>query len=79
MNRNENCLDNAIFDCDKVEALMKSFEKTYICGEYLCADIEKANYIESAFYALWDAFNKVRSDLDQMADEKASAAAQRLK
>lgn len=67
MNKN---LTEAIFDCNKADALMYAIEAAYIVmGDSAEGKLDKIDRAEHAFYALWDAIHKVQDDLECMAAE----------
>lgn len=67
MNKN---LTNALFDIEKVEAIMYAIESTYLNIETIPEEYEKAERGVNAFYALWDAIHKVADDLDRLAGDE---------
>lgn len=68
MNRN---LEKAVFDIEKVEALMYAIESSFLGIEVMPEEREKADKAIYAFYALWDSIKIVAKDIDRLAgDEK---------
>jgi len=66
MNKN---LNEAIFDIAKVDAMLFSIEKAYICREDMPGDQKRLDRGTYAFYALWDAVRRVTEDLDRLSGD----------
>jgi len=66
MNQN---LNKAMFDIAKVDSLMYAIEKTYFDFEVAPEEHERMDRAAYAFYALWDAINRVADDLYQLAGD----------
>ncbi len=62
-------LEDAVFDIAKVDALMYSIEKAYLNLEVMPEDRERMDRGTYAFYALWDAIQKVADDLDRLSGD----------
>lgn len=63
-------IEKAIFDLDKVDALMYAIENSCLDLEVMPGSMEKFNRGTGAFYALWDAIHKVAEDLDRLAGDE---------
>lgn len=61
-------LMKAMFDLEKVDALMHSAEM-YLTIEVLPEDKELADRGGYLFYAIWDAIQRVSEDLEQLAGD----------
>lgn len=59
-------LEKAVFDCNKVDALMYAYEAAFLCDANDGTDTEMKNRAEHAFYAIWDAIHTVQNDLEDM-------------
>lgn len=67
MNKN---LSKALFDIEKVNAVMYAIEATYLTVEVVPEELDKADKAVHAFYALWDSIKAVQSDLEILAGDE---------
>ena len=63
MNRN---VERAQLDIEKVDAVMKAIENTYLDLEVVPDEAEKYDSAVTAFYALWDLVGQVREDINRL-------------
>lgn len=63
-------VENAIFDLDKVDALMYVIEHSCLSIEVMPGYQKQYDRGTCAFYALWDAIHKVAVDLSDIANEQ---------
>lgn len=63
MNRN---VERAQLDIEKVDAIMKAIENTYLDLEVVPDEAEKYDSAVTAFYALWDLVGQVREDINRL-------------
>lgn len=63
MNRN---VERAQLDIEKVDAVMKAIENTYLDFEVVPDETEKYDSAVTAFYALWDLVGQVREDINRL-------------
>ena len=64
MNKN---LQKALFDIEKVIAIMDAIEAAYLTIEVVPEELERANKAVNAFYALTDLVEEVQNDLENLA------------
>ena len=65
MNQN---LNKAIFDIEKVDALMHSAEDA-LTIDVMPEERERADRAAYLFYALWDAIHQVKDDLEKLSGD----------
>ena len=63
-------IQKAIFDIDKVDALMFAIEGSCLSLEVSPESMRQYDRGTGAFYALWDAIRKVADDLDELAADE---------
>ncbi len=63
MNKN---VERAQLDIEKVDAVMKAIENTYLDLEVVPDEAEKYDNAVTAFYALWDLLGQVREDINRL-------------
>lgn len=68
MNRN---LEKAVFDIEKVDALMYAIESSFLDIEVMPEEREKADKAAFAFYTLWDSIRTVAGDIDRLAGDES--------
>lgn len=66
MNKN---LTEAIFEIEKVEAILATVEKLYLDFDVLPEEKKRLDQGVYVFYALWDAVKKVADDLDKLSGD----------
>lgn len=67
MNKN---LSKALFDIEKVNAIMYAIETTYLTIEVVPEELEKADKAVNAFYALKDSIKAVQNDLETLSGDE---------
>lgn len=67
MNKN---LNKALFDVEKVNAVMHAIEATYLTIEVVPEELERADKAVHAFYALWDCIKTVQNDIENLAGDE---------
>lgn len=63
-------IEKAIFDIEKVDAIMYAIENSCLDLEVMPDSKEKFNRGVGAFYALWDAIRAVAKDIDKLAEDE---------
>lgn len=63
MNKN---VERAQLDIEKVDAVMKAIENTYLDLEVVPDEAEKYDNAVTAFYVLWDLLGQVREDINRL-------------
>ena len=63
MNKN---VERAQLDIEKVEAVMKAIDNTYLDLNVVPDEAEKYDNAVTAFYALWDFLGQVREDINRL-------------
>ncbi len=66
MNRN---VERAQLDIEKVGAVMRAIENTYLDFEVSPDEVERFNDAVTSFYALWDLVHQVEQDIDRLAKD----------
>lgn len=66
MNRN---VERAQLDIEKVGAVMRAIENTYLDFEVSPDEVERFNDAVTLFYALWDLVHQVEQDIDRLAKD----------
>ena len=67
MNKN---ICKAMQDIEKVDAIMFAIENTYLDIEVVPVEAAKADRAVNAFYALWDAVNQVKEDIERISGDE---------
>lgn len=68
MNRN---INKALFDIEKVNAIMYAIESAYLTIEVVPEELEKADKAVYSFYALWDCIRAVQEDLERIQGDES--------
>ena len=62
-------LEKAMYDIEKVDALMYAIENSYLDLEVPSHEAAKLDGLVSAFYALWDEISQVAADINDVIEE----------